>query len=143
MVVASEMTLETAAAALHGNQYASEGSKQLWVDMKAAGLIAVFGASDDLTEFRGAIDDETGAGDGTEHFLTRKGVLQSQCDEGEDCPYFREKLEATPVAVTAHFDEEGYTWFLETALLHTTFDIMEDDETYCRGLVIRLEDLPA
>jgi hypothetical protein len=58
------VTPEEAAAELDANQYGNEGSKDLFARMKAAGLVAVFGASDDLMEFRGAIYDEAGCYDG-------------------------------------------------------------------------------
>lgn len=137
------MDMHEAAAALHGNEYAHEGSKELWAEMKAAGLIAVFSASDDLTEFRGAIYDEAGAYDGGEHYLRRDGIMVSQCSEGDDCPYFAKLKAAGKPTIRAKWDEGGYSWWIETDLPHATFDIMEDDEPFCRGVVIRLEDLPA
>jgi len=135
------MNMHEAAAELHGNEYGREGSRDLWASMKASGLVAIFGASDDLTEFRGAIYDEAGAGEVTEHRLTQKGLPENDCDDS-DCPYFRKLLKNIPVAVTARWDHEGYSWFIETDLPHAPFDIVEDDEKYCRGVVIALADLP-
>jgi hypothetical protein len=82
------MDMHEAAAALNGNEYGEEGSRQLWADMKASGLVAVYGASDDLTEFNGAIYDECGASNQTEHRLTQKGLPYSDCISGDECPYF-------------------------------------------------------
>lgn len=135
------MNMQEAAAELNGNEYGEEGSSILFANMKAAGLVAVFGASDDLTEFRGAIDDEAGAGDVTEHLLTKDGILYSDC-ENDRCPYFAKLLKAVPVAVKAEWDCNGYSWFLSTTLPHATFDVMEDGERYCRGLVLSVADLP-
>jgi hypothetical protein len=137
------MDMHDAAARLDRNQYAEEGSRELWVEMKAAGLVAVFGASDDLTEFRGAIYDEAGAWEGREHYLTRDGLLESKCGEGENCPYFAKLKSAIKPAIRAKWNEGGYSWWIETDLPHATFDIIEDDEPFCRGVVIRVEDLPA
>jgi len=137
------MEMHEAAAALHGNEYGREGSKELWAAMKAAGLVAVFGASDDLTEFRGAIYDEAGAYEGTAHHLTRAGLMESKCGEGDDCPYFVKAKASVKPAIRVKWDENGYSWWIETDLPYSPFDIMEDGETYCRGVVIRLEDLPA
>jgi hypothetical protein len=121
------MEKEEAAAALHGNQYAREGSRELFAAMKEAGLVAVFGASDDLTEFRGAIHDETGAYNSAEHRLTRKGLLTSKCDGGEDCPYFRDIIDNVKPQVTAHWCPEGQqlSWLIETHLPHAAFEIVE------------------
>jgi hypothetical protein len=138
------MDMQEAAAALHGNEYAREGSMELFAAMKDAGLVAAFGASDDLTEFRGAIDDEAGAGDETEHYLTRKGFPRNECDE-DDCPYFRKLLAGMTPAVVARWCPNGFpgSWLIETPLPHATFDIMEDGEVYCRGVVFSVSDLPA
>ena len=39
------------------------------------------------------------------------------------------------------WDREGFSWILETEIPHSTFVIMEDGETYCRGIVFSLEDV--
>ncbi len=54
------MDAASAAAKLDGKQYGDEGSSTLFAEMKEHGLVAVFGASDDLMEFRGAVYDEVG-----------------------------------------------------------------------------------
>lgn len=137
------MDMHEAAAALNGSEYPDVGDGKLFAEMKQAGLIAVYGASDDLTEFNGAIYDEVGASNQTEHRLTQKGLPYSDCESGHRCPYFEKWLETIPVAVTALWDHEGYSWYLKTDLPHATFDVVEDGDTYCRGLVIALADLPA
>ena len=125
------MTKEEAAARLDGNEVAKEGSKALWAEMKAAGLVAVFGASDDLMEFRGAADDEIGAYDGGEAFFTSAGLVseENECDS-RDCPYHARQLEAvkkSAVAVKALWDPgDGLFWRMETAIPHAPFKIMED-----------------
>lgn len=52
------------ADAMNGREYRNEGSDALFAQMKRDGIVAVFGASDDLMEFRGAIYDEVGCYDG-------------------------------------------------------------------------------
>lgn len=133
------MTREEAAAALDRNQYREEGSKELFKAMKDAGLVAVFGASDDLMEMRGAVDDEVGAYEGTKVGFTPKGLLTSECDEGKDCPYFK-RLAKTAKIVEAVWDEGGYSWIYKTDIPHSTFEILEDDDPYCRGIVFALSD---
>lgn len=135
------LTVHEAAAALNGSQYRSEGSRALWADMKAARLVAVFGASDDLMEFRGAIDDEIGAYDGTTAYVTREGLFASECD-CDDCPYAAKAMKAaTPI--DAKWDEGEYSWTYDTAIPHSTFEVLEDDDKYCRGIVFALSDVPA
>lgn len=130
------MTPKEAAAMLYGNEYRNEGDNAFFDQMKAAGLVAVFGASDDLTELRGAIDDELGVD--TFH-VTSAGLLKSECDEGADCPYFAKLVEA---AVEIEPSQEGdYTHTYVTKIPHETFDILEEGEPYCRGIVFALADV--
>lgn len=103
---------------------------------KQHGLVVVFGASDDLMEFRGAIHDELGAYGGTTAYVTQSGLLANDCDN-EDCPHF-EKMKATAKTIEACWDVEGYSWIFKTDIPHATFEITEDDEPYCRGIVFEL-----
>jgi len=132
------MTPEEAAAALNGNQIGHEGSKKLFAEMKAAGIVAVFGGSDDCMEFRGAIYDELGAFDGATACLDEHGLLQNECPEA-DCPYFARAKEAGRT-IDALWDQDGIAWTYKTDIPHVTFDIMEDGEVFCRGIVFRLSD---
>lgn len=44
--------------------------------------------------------------------------------------------------INAHWCKEpGCCWTYETELPHATFNVMEDGETYCRGIVIALSDV--
>lgn len=130
------MTPKDVAARLHGNEYREEGSNALWDEMKAAGLVAVFGASDDLTELRGAIDDELGVD--TFH-VTSAGLLKSECEEGADCPYFMKLIQTATAIVPC--EDNDFTHCYETEIPHETFDIFEDGELYCRGIVFALADV--
>lgn len=132
------MTPESAAAVLNGNQYRNEGSKELFESMRIFGLVAVFGGSDDLMEFRGAIDDEVGA-PGTSYF-TKTGLLQSDCIDDE-CPYFA-KIKAKAATVTAK-GHRDFQFIYETDIPHAKFLIEEDGENYCEGIVFALADVPA
>ena len=133
------MTRDEAAAALDGNQFCKEGTRELWKDMADAGLVAVFGASDDLMEFRGAIRDEVGAYDGGTAYLTCAGLIVNDCDD-DKCPHFaRAKLNAA--TISAIWDRDGISWQYETEIPHSTFKIKEDKEIYCEGIVFALADV--
>ncbi len=135
----AEITKEEAAALLNGLQYPNEGSPALYAQMKAAGLVAVFGGSDDLMEFRGAVDDEIGASDGTEAPFNTRGLMKSECEDDE-CPYFKASLRNAKT-ITAHWcAEPGISWTYQTPIPHATFEIKEDEDTYCRGVVFDLKD---
>lgn len=135
------MTKEEAVAELDGCEYRKEGSPALFRRMKEAGLVAVFGASDDLMEFRGAIDDEAGLGP---TYVGPEGIMHSECEEGQGCPYFRRTLEHAP-SITPHFDPgNGLTFRYATEHIPgvVTFRVFETDDgvrsPYCEGIVFRL-----
>jgi hypothetical protein len=65
------MDAKALAALLTGREYRQEITRAEEADAKAAGLVVAFGASDDLLEFRGAIDDEVGCYDGPEAPIAR------------------------------------------------------------------------
>lgn len=135
------MTAKEAAAALDRGEYGREGSRPLWEEMKAAGLVALFGASDDLAEFRGAIYDEADAYYGRLIKITRTGLPRSECGDGDDCPYFKAAVKDA-ATIEAIWDEDGFSWTYRTAIPHETFIINEDGEPYCRGIVFALTDVP-
>ena len=136
------MTAKEAAATLDGSEYREEGCNLLWQEMKTAGLVAVFGASDDLMEFRGAINDEADCYGGGLVKITRAGFPSSKCGEGDDCPYFKAEVKDCPT-IEAVWDEGGFSWLYRTEIPHETFIVKEDGEPYCRGIVFSLADLPA
>lgn len=145
------MTRDEAAAAMNGREYRQEGTKEFFAELKAAGLVAVFGASDDLMEFRGAIDDETGAyGHDACALVDRAGLIPSDRDDGwedaEMLAYLLRKKSATKIE--AQWDNgSGYSWTYSADIPYSSFDIVETDdggsELYCRGIVFALADLPA
>lgn len=129
------------AATLAGATYCNEISREQEAQAKANGLVIVFGASDDLMEFRGAIHDELGANDGTTAYLTSAGLLQNDCDSGEDCPHYEKQIERATTIEALWCKEDGYSWTFATEIPHATFEVTEDDEPYCRGIVFALADV--
>lgn len=143
------MNAQDLAARLNGRECGSEITKDEEVEAKAAGLVVVFGASDDLVELRGAIDDELGAYDSKTLLVTRHGLLSTwdgvRSGAEEDAErYFREKASGYQEleAVWCPVEPKGASWAYETSIPHATFDVMEDGDLYCRGIVFALSDLP-
>ena len=138
------MDAKELAAKLHGREYLHEITRGEAELAKASGLVVVYGASDDLIEFRGAIRDEGGApGD---VLIDTKGVLPSwdSASESEESAQEYFEREAKSRTVEARFAEESnYTWIYKTDIPHETFEIVEDGEPYCRGIVFALADLAA
>ena len=133
------MIVKEIAEILNGIEYC-DGIQEM--DLKYAkdnGAVIVFGASDDLMEFRGAIDDEAGCYDGGTIYFNQSGELRSECNN-DDCPYF-EEIKENASMIEAIWDSEGYSWTYETDIPHETFEILEDGEKYCRGIVFSIDDV--
>lgn len=133
------MTKESLAKLMDGREYANEISYGERAEAKAVGLVVLIGGSDDLACFHGAIDDEAGApGD---IYLTPDGLLADHDDDCE-CKFCGFKdAQAKARKIEAIWSEESYSWTYKTDLPHATFDIVEGDEKYCRGIVFSISDL--
>lgn len=143
------MTKEELAASLNGLQYPAYKNitPEQKAAAKAAGLVIVFGASDDLMEFEGAIYDEFGCYDGGTVLVDAKGMLdRSQIDDDDDdddeaiADYVTRKAGAKQIEAVWH-QAGDISWTYETAIPHATFEVHEGDEVYCRGIVFSLLDL--
>ena len=139
------MDAKELAAKLNGREYCREITDEEVRQAKEAGLVVVFGASDDLIEFRGAIRDEGDCYDGGTVLIDTKGVLPSwdSVIESEESAqeYFERKAKAR--TITALWAKEpGYSWTYKTDIPHETFEIVEDGEPYCRGIVFNIGDIP-
>ena len=129
------MTKEELAAKLNGREYRDEITEAEEQAAKDAGLVVAFGASDDLVELRGAINDELGEGE----FVILGGKVHdfSECETG--CKYSDAANKAareTGLRVEAEYGGGG--WTFTTAIPHATFDVLEDGARYCRGVVFEL-----
>lgn len=152
------MTKEELAAKLNGSQYYDDlpKEKEIQAEAEASGLLIVYGASDDLVEFRGVFRDEVGAFRGNDCIrVDKSGVIPnshiaadewSNDEEDDDDITFSKiqeyvkRREQSAVIVKAVWDSEGYSWIIKTDTPHATFDIMEGNEKFCRGIVIDFKD---
>lgn len=134
------MTKEDLAAILNGREYTNEITEAEEKAAKDEGLLVIFGASDDLMEFRGAWEDECGL---CSAYLNRDGLLLEHEDRCY-CNYcgFSVAQKAAALVEAIWGDEDHPLWYYKTDIPHATFDIMEDEGIYCRGLVIDINDLP-
>ena len=144
------MTKEQLATQLNGREYGAEITKEEEKLADKCGLVVICGASDDLVELRGAIHDELGAYGGKTILIHSKGAMEE--DHECECDYcgFKAmkakcaKIEAvwgTPVSTVAA-GGDSYSWTYKTGIPHATFDILEDGEKFCRGIVIDVKYLP-
>ena len=102
---------------------------------KDNGFVIVYGASDDLMEFDGAIYAEAGCFGGGEVYFDKTGAIgeefeNSKCIEALWCD---DDIK----------DENGglITWTYKTDIPHETFMIYEDGSSYCRGIVFNINDI--
>ncbi len=135
------MNAKELAALLTGCEYRNEITRELAAEAKKHGLVVVYGASDDLMEFEGVIRDEVGCYEGGTAYLTSDGLLTNECDDDE-CPSFA-KLKAKAATIESEWDNDGYSWTYKTEIPHETFEVVEDGDKYCRGIVFALADVPA
>lgn len=137
------MTAKELAYLLNGREYGSEITKEEISIAKESGLVVVFGASDDLMEFRGAMDDEVDCYDGDKIvYVDEHGIYKAptNCDECEKCEYVQDKHNACNTIYAIWCDGE-FSWTYHTEIPHETFEIIDDGEKYCRGIVFCLSDL--
>lgn len=138
------MTREELAALLNGREYTNEITREETAKAKDAGLLVIFGYSDDGVKLRGLFNDEAGAYEGGEFYILR-GQIIAEGGGGGAC-FFINDVEGSKrghkiEAVFSPEMEPAATWLIKTDLPHSTFDIMEDGDLFCRGVVIDKDDL--
>lgn len=119
--------VKSIAERLNGIEYRDDIPKDIIEEAKANRIVIVFGRSDDLMEFEGAIYDEVGCYEGGSCVVNYEGKIGAKggktiralwCDKKSD-----------------------FTWSYKTKIPHETFDMFDDDEKYCRGIVFSLDSL--
>jgi hypothetical protein len=129
-------TLERWSWIFHAQNVGYEAQESIYEAMKRDHVVAVFGASDDLLEFRGAINDELGAWEGTECWITPNGTLI-------DTENLAKSYESNGVALI-HINAEwcpsdaDMNWRIRTSAPHAIFELLNDDDSsrvFCLGVV--------
>ena len=139
------MTKEEVAKQLDGSEYPLNISKELRYECHKNGIVIVYGASDDLMEFDGAIREEMYCYDGGEFLFDRLGQIKDWYDirddisEDEAKEYFERKGRAAQIE--AIWGQGEYSWQYKVGFPCVGFDISEDGEKYCQGIVFDLADL--
>lgn len=95
---------------------------------KDKGIVIVYGASDDLMEFRGALYDEFDCYEGKTFHFDREGQVAEKETQN--------KIEAVWCG-----KDSDWTWSYKTNLPHETFEIWDDEEKFCLGIVFYKGDL--
>ncbi|QYX54607.1 hypothetical protein K3F44_10055 [Pseudomonas sp. S07E 245] len=137
------MTKEELAAQLTGLEYPTRIPGSLIVAAQSAGLVIICGASDDLMEFYGARREEIGCYDGGTAFVDADGVLPDRdCLDGdEEIAEYVQRQKSAKAIEALWCKEDGYSWTYKTDIPHATFEVVEDGQPYCRGIVFALAEL--
>lgn len=137
------MTKEELAARLEGTGYPVVVGPDLSVKARQHRLVIVSGYSDDLMSFEGAIYDELDCYEGGTAYVDSDGLLDRNMidddDDDEIANFVLRKRAAR--TINAIWSDEGPAWTYETEIPHATFEVMDDGEVYCRGIVFSLDDL--
>lgn len=133
----SSIKLKEFATQLNNREYRySQFTEEEIQTAKENGIVIVYGASDDLMEFDGAIYDEIGCFDGGKAYISKDGVVQEIPDS--------DTMEIEAVWCDKEtLDENGniIIWTYKTDIPHEMFMIYDEGKPYCRGIVFRLKDL--
>jgi hypothetical protein len=133
------MTKEELAALLNGREYREEMTREEDRAARDAGLLVAFGASDDLLEFRGAVNDECGAYEGCEAGIDPRGDIMERRDDHDELVsegWTPPKALLTVTAEWSPAEPKGASWLITADAPFAPFDIIEDGELYCRGCVV-------
>lgn len=130
------MELKEFAKSISGREYGyPQFTKEEIETAKESGFIIVYGASDDLMEFEGAICDEIGCDDG--------GTAWVKGERVSDAPIVVGGKAIKAIWCGGETDDGGneITWTYETEIPHETFMIYEGEEAYCRGIVFNINEV--
>lgn len=121
------MKLKKFAAMLNGRKYGyPQFTKKELMIARKNGFVIVYGASDDLIEFRGAITSEGNCFGGGTVWFDEDGVI--------DAPAATEDKSIDAL----WYEKDDIAWTYKTDIPHETFMIYKDDEKYCRGIVFSI-----
>ncbi|QII69955.1 hypothetical protein G8C41_03705 [Apibacter sp. B3706] len=144
------MKKEELAQLLNGRQYGDEMTDEEQLQAKKNGLLVCFAASDDLLELRGIIHSGAGVYEGGCVLLYKNKdqkitfLYESDYDEFSDIfdkNGYPISLRMLPIKAEWCPEELACSWLITTDIPHATFDIYDDEELYCRGIVLELSDI--
>lgn len=142
------ITKEELAARLTGREYGHEITKEECALARDAGLLVLFGYSDDNLELRGAVHDEVGAygcDSGHKFIVTSAGVLEDwdkhdEKNKRDAREWFRRESLPRAVVNVQWCPPSGWSWEITPNVPHASFEIREAGDPFCRGAVVSLAD---
>ena len=138
------MTKEKLAYLLNGREYGLEISSEEEKEAEESGLIVIFGYSDDGVVFAGKISDQFGGWDGKSFRLDKQENEIEVVEIDVRNIGFVNSLtgkESNMVHAIWSPKEPKASWLITSDIPHATFNIDEDCELFCRGIVIDIKDI--
>ena len=129
------MTAKELANLLDGREYWHELTGINLKTVCNSGLVIVYGESDDLVEFRGAINDEFGAWNGAILHMSADGEV---VDDDDIRSYPMKQFKRS---VVVSWGKNNYSWFIDSDIPHETFTLYENEEPFCRGIIFDVKDI--
>lgn len=88
----------------------------------------------------GAIDDERRVWKRSTIYLDIEAhKILDRCED--DCPFFDNIKKTAPFIEAIWHDTREYSWTYETEIPHASFDIIDYERKYCRGIVFSWVDV--
>jgi len=134
------MTKEQFSERLEGREYRHEFAEEDRELAEVHGLVAVYAYSDDTMVFDGAIRGCASCYDGGPVAVAPYGPFVSEC-ECERCPYAEREAGKCKIIRAVWCGEGKPPWTYEMDIHHSKFNIYEDGEIWCIGIVFDLADL--
>jgi len=138
-------TAKELAGRLNGRQYGNEITKEEVAEAKQNNLVVCFGYSDDITEFRGIIDDEFGSWEGATNkfFWNKKKNRYNPILEMDDQENLLQQGWTPPETAFSVISEwcppdVNTSWRITTSVPYESFNIYEDGDLYCIGCVFEI-----
>lgn len=145
------MTSKELAELLNGRQYRKETTPEIIQLAKDNGLVIVYEYLHSITDFEGAISERIDSFEGGKIYFNKDGSNFTDVNGMAFLTYHKDKDEPDANMVESVWDEnekimhEGtglyYSWTFKTEVPHETFDIFDEGDPYCRGIVFSINDL--
>lgn len=130
----SGLDIKEFAKSINGREYSySQFTEEELETAKENGFVIVYGASDDLMEFEGAMRNEGYCCEGGNVYFNKNGVI-----DDNDVTSFDKCIKAI---WRGEEDDDGQkiAWTYETEIPHETFMIYDGGEPYCEGIVFSID----
>ena len=137
------MNIREWSAMLHCREIGEEITIDESKDAANDNVVIVFGASDDLMEFRGLINDEFGVYNGGSALITTDYEIFNEEENQEELKYNTGQIKnfKKVTAVWCPKDENGdiyASWLITTDIPHETFDILSPGAGFSNSISIHI-----